>query len=98
VAKEEDRSFIGAAVGNSGCAAVAGCLWFVAALWLLPGIWIGLGYGYNFSEWLSLLPYPAESEEVLPWLGRIIPLAVLVCSTLFLGAFALRSATPTDEQ
>jgi hypothetical protein len=93
---EDNQSFVGAAVRNSGCAAVAGCLWLVAALLLLPGIWIGIAYGYTLSEWLSLLPYPAESQEVLPWFGRIIPLAVLVCSTLFLSAYALQSRSGTE--
>lgn len=93
---EDNPSFIGAALGNSGCAAVAGGVWLLAALMLLPGIWVGLAYGYNLSEWLSLLPYPAESEEVLPWFGRIIPLVVLACATLFLVAYALRSRPPTD--
>ena len=93
---EDNPSFIGAALGNSGCAAVAGCLWLVAVLLLLPGIWIGIGYGYDLSDWLSLLPYPAESEEVLPWFGGIIPLLILVCSTLFLGAYGLRSGSSTD--
>jgi hypothetical protein len=73
-----------------------GGLWLLAALLLLPGIWIGVAYRYNLSDWLSLLPYPAETEEVLPWFGRIISLLVLVCSTLFLGAYALQSRSPTD--
>lgn len=97
MAPNENRSFVGRAVSNSGCAALAGCLWLVAALWLLPLIWIGVGYGYNASEWLSLLPYPAQKDEVLPWVGRAIPLLLFVSATLFLAAFARGRWSHSDK-
>jgi hypothetical protein len=92
------RRVVGEVIGNSGCAAVAGCLWLMSVLLLAPGIWIGLSYDYSASEWLSLLPFPSESEEFFPWFGRIITLLVLIGSTLFLAAYAIRKGAPLDEQ
>jgi len=70
--------------------AVAGCLWAVSAVLVLPGVWVGIAYRYTSAEWLSLLQYPAESTELFPWLVRIILTVVLIGSTLFILAHALR--------
>lgn len=71
-------------------AIAAGCVWLISALLLLPGILVGLSYDYNFSDWLSLLPVPRESEEILPWFFRIVLFVALIGSTAFVGAYALR--------
>ena len=80
-------------IRNSGLTAVAGCLWLVSALLLLPGIWIGLSYGYSFSEWLSLIPFPAERKEIAAWLLRVTSLLIFVGSTLWLAISALRKTS-----
>jgi hypothetical protein len=85
----EEKSAVGEMVSNSGCAAVSGCLWLVSAVFLAPVIRIGFSYGYSLPEWLSMIPFPAEREEVLPWFIRIVLLLVFVGSTLLLAAFAL---------
>ena len=83
---------------DSGLVAAAGCLWLVSALLLLPLVWFGLSYGYTVAEWLSLLPFPAEDEEVLPWFLRTLPLLGLMGSTAFLVVSAFRKDVPTDRQ
>jgi len=77
---------------NSRGAMVAGGLWLLSALLLLPGIWIGLAYGYSLSEWLSLIPFPVESDEVVPWFLRTIALSVFIGSTVYLTIYSVRKA------
>jgi hypothetical protein len=50
---------------NSGLAAVAGAFGSFRSA-LVPGALIGLGYRNTFSDWLSLLSYPQESEKDSP--------------------------------
>ncbi len=94
----EGRGFVGEAVRNSGCAAVAGCLWVAAACFVVPMVWFGMAYDYRFSDWLSLLSYSDAHGETFFWFARTAAVLVLIGATLFLLAFAvLRGSADTEE-
>ena len=71
-----------------GCLAIA--IAVISFVLLLPGIWVGIGYGYDLGDWLSLLVFPADAEENGWWLVRIVLFGSLLASTAFLAIVTVR--------
>ena len=78
-------------MSRSKHAMVFGCLWILSAILLLPGLWIGFAYKYNLSDWLSLLSFPGENEEFIPWVVRTILFVTFIGSTVALAVIAVRN-------
>jgi hypothetical protein len=84
-------------LGKAGLRILAGCLWLVSGLLLVPAIFvIGMRYHYDLHDWLSLLSFPAEADEVGPWIVRIALLLTFLGSTVWLAVLAFGRRTRSD--